>query len=191
LRASCVAAYQLLQLGYPVQVSVNVNPRQLLNKNFSQVVFEVLSETKLSAASLILEITESAIVSDMDRVNEVLKEIRGMGVLLALDDFGTGYSSLTLLREFPIDILKIDKSFVRTLDQNFNDLKIVQAIIGLAKNLDLKIIAEGVETKQQSNILLQHECYFHQGYYFSRPIPYEALFEMLHAKLCFSEAGFK
>lgn len=191
LRASCVAAHQLLRVGYPVQVSVNVNPRQLLNRNFSQVVSEVLSETKLSAASLILEITENAIVSDMDRVNEVLKEIRGMGILIALDDFGTGYSSLSLLREFPIDILKIDKSFVRTLDQNCNDLKIVQAIIGLAKNLDLKIIAEGVETKQQANILLQHECYFHQGYYFSRPIPYAALFEMLHGKLCFNKNEFK
>ncbi len=81
----------------------------------------------------------------------------------------------------PIDILKIDKSFVRTLDQNLNDLKIVQAIIGLGKNLGLTIIAEGVETEQQSALLLQHECYFHQGYYFSKPISYDSLYEMMNA----------
>lgn len=182
LQASCTAAYQLLQLGFPVNVSVNVNPRQLLNKDFPQTISQVLYDTGLPAKFLILEITESAIVSNMERVNTVLKEIRRMNVLIALDDFGTGYSSLTLLRDFPIDILKIDKSFIRTLDQNFNDLKIVQAIIGLGRNLGLTIIAEGVETEQQAGLLLQHECYFHQGYYFSRPVSYDALFQLIQDK---------
>ncbi len=181
LRNSCIVAHRLMQLGYPVKVSVNVNPRQLLNRNFSQTVFQTLRDTGLPAKSLILEITESAIVNDMARVSKVLEEIRQLDILIALDDFGTGYSSLTLLRELPIDILKIDKSFVRTLDQNLNDLKIVQAIIGLGKNLGLTIIAEGVETEQQSALLLQHECYFHQGYYFSKPISYDSLYEMMNA----------
>lgn len=183
LKTSCAAAYNLLQLGYPVNVSVNVNPRQLLNKNFPQTIVQVLHDTGLPAKSLILEITESAIVNDMERVSKVLEEIKRLDILIALDDFGTGYSSLTLLRELPIDILKIDKSFVRTLDQNRNDLKIVQAIIGLGKNLGLTVIAEGVETERQVKLLLQHACYFHQGYYFSRPIPYEALYNLMQHKL--------
>ncbi|MDV6342297.1 EAL domain-containing protein [Nitrosomonas sp. Is24] len=183
LRTSCTAAYNLLQLGYPVNVSVNVHPRQLLNRDFPQTILQVLHDTGLPAQSLILEITESAIVNDMERVSKVLEEIRRLNILIALDDFGTGYSSLTLLRELPIDILKIDKSFVRTLDQNRNDLKIVQAIIGLGKNLGLTVIAEGVETERQVKLLLQHACYYHQGYFFSRPIPYEALYELMQHKL--------
>lgn len=183
LRTSCVAAHRLMQLGYPVNVSVNVNPRQLLNPYFPQTIVQVLRDTGLPAKSLILEITESAIVNDMERVSRVLEEIKSLEILIALDDFGTGYSSLTLLRELPIDILKIDKSFVRTLDQNRNDLKIVQAIIGLGRNLGLAVIAEGVETERQVKLLLQHACYFHQGFYFSRPIPYEALYELMQHKL--------
>ncbi len=183
LKASCRAAYRLMQLGYPVNVSVNVNPRQLLNPHFPQTIMQALCDTGLPAKSLILEITESAIVNDMERVSRVLEEIKRLEISIALDDFGTGYSSLTLLRELPIDILKIDKSFVRTLDQNRNDLKIVQAIIGLGKNLGLAVIAEGVETERQVKLLLQHACYFHQGFYFSRPIPYDALYELMQHKL--------
>lgn len=182
LKTSCIAACKLLQLDYPVNVSVNVNPRQLLNRNFPKIVSQALHDTGLPAKSLILEITEDAIVNDMERVRKVLLEIKNLGISIALDDFGTGYSSLTLLRELPIDILKIDKSFVRTLDQNLNDLKIVQAIIGLGKNLGLTIIAEGVETEQQTRLLLRHECYYQQGYHFSRPIPYQALFELMNGK---------
>jgi predicted signal transduction protein with EAL and GGDEF domain len=182
LRASCTAACQLLRMGYPVNVSVNVNPRQLLNKNFPLIITQVLRETGLPAKSLVLEITENAIVHNMERASKVLEAVKQLNILIALDDFGTGYSSLTLLRELPIDILKIDKSFVRTLGENPNDLKIVQAIIGLGKNLGLTVIAEGVETMQQVELLLQYECYFHQGYYFSRPIPYDALLELLHGK---------
>ncbi len=182
LKTSCVAACKLLQLGYPVNVSVNVNPRQLLNRHFPQTISQTLHNTGLPAESLILEITENAIVNNMERANKMLQEIKRLGILIALDDFGTGYSSLTLLRELPIDILKIDKSFVRTLDQNLNDLKIVQAIIGLGKNLGLTIIAEGVETEQQARLLLQQECFYQQGYFYSRPIPYEALFELIHEK---------
>ncbi len=182
LRISCEAARKLQQLGYSVNVSVNVNPRQLLNKSFPQTISQVLRDTRLPAKSLVLEITENAIVQDMECASKVLKEIKKLDILLALDDFGTGYSSLTLLRELPIDILKIDKSFIRTLDENLNDLKIVQAIVGLGKNLGLTVIAEGVETVQQVNLLLQQECYLHQGYYFSRPIPYDALLELVHSK---------
>lgn len=180
LRSACIAAQKLLQVGKPVNVSVNVNPRQLLYGSLTQTISQVLSETKLPATSLILEITESAIVSDMERASDILTQIKALGALIALDDFGTGYSSLTLLRELPIDILKIDKSFIRSLDQNLNDLTITQAIIGLGMNLNLAVIAEGVESEQQVRILLDHHCHLQQGYFFSRPVPYEAVLQLLN-----------
>ena len=180
LSISCNAAYQLLKLGYPVNISVNVNPRQLLHTNFLQTIASILQYTNLPSHSLILEITESTIINDIERVGNILRKVKELEILIALDDFGTGYSSLTLLRELPIDILKIDKSFVRTLDQNQNDLKIVQAIIGLSINMGLIVVAEGVETAQQTKILLQHQCFYQQGYYFSRPVPYNALLALIN-----------
>ncbi|MDC8445722.1 MAG: EAL domain-containing protein [Nitrosomonas sp.] len=183
LSISCVFTNQLLQAGYPVKVSVNVNPRQLTNPEFLETVFKILQETGLPSSTLMLEITESAIVNNTERASEILAQIKAVGIQIALDDFGTGYSSLTLLRELPIDILKIDKSFVRTLDQNQNDQKIVQAIIGLGANLGLTVVAEGVETEQQSRMLLQHHCRYQQGYFFSRPVPYPALLELITKKM--------
>ncbi len=182
LSISCLSTNQLLHAGYPMKVSVNVNPRQLTNAGFLDMVFKILHDTGLPSSALMLEITESAIVNNTERASEILEQIKAVGILIALDDFGTGYSSLTLLRELPIDILKIDKSFVRTLDQNQNDQKIVQAIIGLGANLGLTVVAEGVETEQQSRMLLQHHCQYQQGYFFSRPIPYSALLELITQK---------
>lgn len=179
LRTACVVAQELALAGYSINVSVNVNPRQLLSRHFVGTVSQILHDTKLPASSLILEITESAIVSDTAHAANILNQIKALGISIALDDFGTGYSSLTLLRELPIDILKIDKSFIRTLDQNINDLTITQAMIGLGENLGLIIIAEGVETVQQVKILVDHQCYVHQGYYFSRPVSYEAVLALL------------
>ncbi len=182
LSISCLSTNQLLHAGYPMKVSVNVNPRQLTNPGFLDTVFKILHDTGLPSSALMLEITESAIVNNTERASEILEQIKAVGILIALDDFGTGYSSLTLLRELPIDILKIDKSFVRTLDRNQNDQKIVQAIIGLGANLGLTVVAEGVETEQQSRMLLQHHCQYQQGYFFSRPIPYPALLELVTKK---------
>jgi len=182
LRDSCVAASKLLQAGKPINVSVNVNPHQLLYGDFVQVVSQVLQDTCLPAESLVLEVTESAVVSDMTRASKVLRALKSLGILIALDDFGTGYSSLTLLRELPIDIIKIDQTFVSTLDRNQHDLTIVQAIVGLGKSLGMIIIAEGVETEQQVQLLLDHDCYFHQGYYYSRPLSYDALIEFINEK---------
>jgi len=182
LSIACAPTNQLLRAGYPVKVSVNVNPRQLMNPGFLDMVFKVLQDTGLSSSALMLEITERAIVNNTERASEILQQIKAVGILIALDDFGTGYSSLTLLRELPIDILKIDKSFVRTLDQNQSDQKIVQAIIGLGENLGLTVVAEGVETEKQSQMLLQQRCQFQQGYFFSRPVPYEALLDLISKK---------
>ncbi len=179
LKTACIAAHKLIQIGKPIHVSVNVHPRQLLHGNFLPALSRVLTETGLPATSLILEITESAVVSDMVRAAVILQQIKALGALIALDDFGTGYSSLTLLRELPIDILKIDKSFIRALDQNLNDLTITQAIIGLGANLGLAIIAEGVESERQARILLENHCHLQQGYFFSRPVPYESILHLV------------
>ncbi len=176
LLAACLAARNLSEsVDRPVSVSVNVNPRQLLLGSFVQVVSQVLHQTGLAASSLTLEITEDAIVNNIPLAREVLGKIKKLGVAIALDDFGTGYSSLSLLRDLPIDSLKIDKSFIRALEQNSHDLMITQAIIGLGKSLNLAIIAEGVETRQQMQTLIEHHCYLQQGYYFSRPVPYPAI----------------
>ncbi|SEP63247.1 EAL domain-containing protein [Nitrosomonas ureae] len=180
LKIACLAAHKLIQIGKPIHVSVNVHPHQLLHGNFLPALSRVLTETGLPATSLILEITESAVVSDMARASVILQQIKTLGALIALDDFGTGYSSLTLLRELPIDILKIDKSFIRALDQNINDLTITQAIIGLGVNLGLMIVAEGVESDRQARILLENHCYLQQGYFFSRPVPYESILQLVN-----------
>lgn len=179
LKESCEVASKLINLGYPIKVSVNLNPRQLVNRNLPQMIAQILRETNLPPQSLALEMTETAIVNDMERASSVLNEIKKLNITIALDDFGTGYSSLTLLRELPIDIIKIDKSFVHKLGENPNDLKIVQAIIGLGENLGLIVIAEGVETEEQVNLLTKYGCIYQQGYYFSRPITYMALYELM------------
>lgn len=179
LKESCEVAYNLIKLGYPIKVSVNLNPRQLVNRNLPQIISKILCQTDLPPQSLILEMTENAIVNDMERASSILREIKKLNVTIALDDFGTGYSSLTLLRELPIDILKIDKSFVHKLSENANDLKIVQAIIGLGENLGLTVIAEGVETEEQVDLLTRNGCFYQQGYYYSRPISDKALYELM------------
>lgn len=182
LLTACLSAHSLSQsLGRPISISVNVNPRQLLFGGFAQVVSQALQQTGLPASSLTLEITEDAIVNNIPLAREVLGKIKKLGVVIALDDFGTGYSSLSLLRDLPIDTLKIDKSFIRALGQNSHDFMITQAIIGLGENLNLEIIAEGVETKRQMQILLDHHCDLQQGYYFSRPVPYTTLLKWMHS----------
>ncbi|HNO76146.1 MAG TPA: EAL domain-containing protein [Nitrosomonas mobilis] len=159
-------------------MSIRVN---CLFGGFAQVVSQALQQTGLPASSLTLEITEDAIVNNIPLAREVLGKIKKLGVVIALDDFGTGYSSLSLLRDLPIDTLKIDKSFIRALGQNSHDFMITQAIIGLGENLNLEIIAEGVETKRQMQILLDHHCDLQQGYYFSRPVPYTTLLKWMHS----------
>lgn len=182
LEMACAAAKELLRTDNHLQVSVNVHPRQLLYGHFMQTLSQVLAETQLPASALILEITESGVVTDMGRASEILNLVKAIRVSIALDDFGTGYSSLTLLRELPIDILKIDKSFIRTLDRNSSDLTIVQTIIGLGVNLGLSVIAEGVEAERQVQLLMENHCTLQQGYYFSRPVSFASILHLLNDK---------
>lgn len=177
LYKACKFARELEKIAGPISISVNVAPRQLLQKGFIQIVESIINDIGLPAELLVLEITESAIIGDMVLASEILSGLKALGILIALDDFGTGYSSLSLLRELPIDILKIDKSFIRTIDGSAHDFTIAQTIIGLGKNLGKTVIAEGVETANHMKILRDHACYLQQGFYFSRPLPFAQLIQ--------------
>ena len=152
-------------------ISVNLSSRQLLTGDIIDVVTGALERSGLDPTVLTLELTESTLIDDAVNAQALLRELRDLGCNLALDDFGTGYSSLTYLRAFPISILKIDKSFVRTIGTEREDTAIVAAVLALAKNLGLSVVAEGVETQEQLAVLVQLQCPYVQGYLFSRPRP--------------------
>jgi EAL domain-containing protein (putative c-di-GMP-specific phosphodiesterase class I) len=138
-----------------------------------------LVESGLAPNLLELEITESMLMQNPDRVVRILTEIKKMGVRLAIDDFGTGYSSLAQIKRFPIDTLKVDRSFIRNLPRDSEDKAITEAIIAMGKTLSLTVIAEGVETEEQDSFLRSHACDEMQGYYFSKPTPPEQFADLL------------
>ena len=152
-------------------VSVNISGRQLSHGDLVDVVASALTRSSLEPSRLTLEITETMLIADPITVSETLRALRDLGVNIALDDFGTGYSSLTYLRSLPINVVKIDKSFVDALGIEREDTAIVAAVIGLARELRIAVVAEGVETPSQLGALLQLECPYVQGYFFSTPLP--------------------
>jgi EAL domain-containing protein (putative c-di-GMP-specific phosphodiesterase class I) len=152
-------------------MAVNVSAMQLRHENFLEGLFAILSETGLDPRSLELELTESVLMQHAESTASMLQALRENGVQVAVDDFGTGYSSLSYLRKFPIDALKIDQSFVRQITTAGNDTTIVTAVIGMARSLKLRVVAEGVETLEQLEFLLTHQCDEAQGSYFSPPVP--------------------
>lgn len=161
----------VMQGGPLVPVSVNVSARQCLDQQLVTLIAGILKETGIPPGMLKLEITETAAMSDAGLVEELLEGIQRLGVGIALDDFGTGYSSLIYLRRFPIQQIKIDRSFVQELASNPEDAAIVRAIIGLAHGLGVPVVAEGVETHGQREILLSHGCDILQGFLYARPMP--------------------
>ncbi len=160
-------------------VAVNVSAVQFRQGDFLTVIKNVLSETGLSPEYLELELTESTLLSNVNVMFPMLEELRTMGLKLAIDDFGTGYSSLSYLRQFPVSKLKIDRSFVQDVVLNSDDAAITAAIISMAKGLNLKVIAEGVENEAQMSFLRAHQCDEIQGYYFSRPLTADKVAEKL------------
>src|SRR5437868_5087954 len=155
----------------PISMAVNLSPRQFLHQDLLRDIDQVLSSTGMPAHLLQLEITESMVMHNVDRGIKVLDAIRSRGVRLAIDDFGTGYSSMSLMKQFPIDTIKIDRSFVRDLAENEEDRAIATAIISMGKALGLTVVAEGVETIEQDAFLRQRGCDELQGYLFSKPVP--------------------
>jgi EAL domain-containing protein (putative c-di-GMP-specific phosphodiesterase class I) len=176
LRTACTQNKKWQDEGLPAfSVAVNLSARQFRQKDVAQRVAKVLQDTGLAAGFLELELTESLVMHNTESVIGTLKELNGMGLQLAIDDFGTGYSSLSYLKRFPVDRLKIDQSFVRDIASDPDDAAIAQSIIALGHSLDLKVIAEGVETAEQLAFLKNARCDEAQGYYFSKPIPAEEI----------------
>ncbi len=170
LREACSQINKWQHQGHRLKVGVNVSARQLFSGDFVDLVRRVIRDTKISPDLLELELTESALVQDISTAIDIMKAFRALGVELALDDFGTGYSSLSYLMQFPVNKIKIDRSFVKIIeDDKEENYAVTRGIIELGHSLNLKVIAEGVETKTQLRYLKQHKCDLIQGYYFSQP----------------------
>jgi EAL domain-containing protein (putative c-di-GMP-specific phosphodiesterase class I) len=155
-------------------MAVNLSPRQFRHPRLVDDIAQVLADTSLQASGLEVEITEGTAMGDADATVKTLQHLKSIGVRLAIDDFGTGYSSLGYLKRFPIDVLKVDRSFVAGLPSNAGDAAIVRAVVGLSRALGLKAVAEGVETAQQLDELRALGCDQGQGYLFGKPMPSDA-----------------
>jgi EAL domain-containing protein (putative c-di-GMP-specific phosphodiesterase class I) len=180
LRTACAQSVAWRAAGLPpVSMSVNVSARQFEDKRLVERVADALRASGLPPEGLEVEVTESLIMRDLGRSVDKMRELKAMGVSLSIDDFGTGYSSLSALKSFPISRLKIDKSFVADLAERADDQAIALAVISLGHKLNLRVIAEGVETEQQRDFLRANDCDEMQGYLFSRPLPAQALARLL------------
>jgi diguanylate cyclase (GGDEF)-like protein len=172
LRTACNQLQTWISSGLPeMRVAVNLSVRQLLQKDFTKTVQMALQDTGLSPHLLELEITESTLMENAVDTLKALHELRAIGLRLSIDDFGTGYSSLSYLKRFPVDIIKIDRSFVQDTPDDADDAAIVTGIIALAHSLRLEVVAEGVETEAQLRFLREQTCDILQGYYLSKPMP--------------------
>lgn len=170
---------QWLPADIPLQVNINLSARQFEHPELVENIANLLEQTGLPAKHLKIELTETVFIEDTERTITTLYRLKALGIKLAIDDFGTGWSSLSYLKRFPIDALKIDQAFVRGLLDDPGDQAIVLAVITLARTLGLQVIAEGVESAEQMNLLNEFGCYIGQGYYFSKPVPADDMFDLL------------
>lgn len=180
LRTACrqVVEWRDQSLG-TISMAVNLSPRQFQDENFLQTIDQALTDTGLEPHLLQLEVTESMVMQNVERATTILKAIQSRGVRIAIDDFGTGYSSLSLMKQFPIDTIKVDRAFVRDLAHNKQDQAIASAIITMGRALGLTIVAEGVETPAQERFLRENRCDELQGYLFSKPLPSDEMAQFL------------
>ena len=176
LREACREAATWPQ---PLTIAVNISPIQFRHGNLSRLVHTILLETGLAPARLELEITEGVLIDDFSRAVSILRQLKSLGVKIAMDDFGSGYSSLSYLHAFCFDKIKIDRAFVGDLEHNRHSMAIVRAVIGLGHNLDVPIMAEGVETEAQHAFLVREGCDEVQGYLTGRPLPIEDYAELI------------
>jgi diguanylate cyclase (GGDEF)-like protein/PAS domain S-box-containing protein len=180
LRTACLQARTWQDAGLPaVPVAVNVSAIQMRQQGFCELIRRVLAETSLDAKYLELELTEGLLMTNVDVIFTVIQELRELGVKLTIDDFGTGYSSLNYLRQFKVNRLKIDRSFVREVPENADDAAITTAIINMAKALNLDVLAEGVENVEQLDFLRAQNCFEIQGFYFSKPMAVDQVTQKL------------
>ena len=180
VRTACAQSAAWLRDGLPpLCMAVNLSPRQFTDPELVSNIVHVLEETGIPPELLELEITESTMMRDVEHALAKLSAIRQLGVRLAIDDFGTGYSSLSQLKRFPIDTLKVDRSFIRDIPTNAEDIAITEAIIAMGRSLGVTVVAEGVETAEQQAFLSTRACHEMQGFFFSRPAPPEDFVELL------------
>ena len=171
LQTACECALKWQQIGIPaIDVAINVSGRQMQKDNIVSAFSEVLSQYDIDNKNIVLELTESTLMENTESALHKLDQFRAMGLKLAIDDFGTGYSSLSYLKRMPVNKLKIDKAFVNDIGIKRDDEAIILAVIALCKNLKLKVVAEGVETRRQLEFLKRYQCDEVQGYFFSKPL---------------------
>ncbi len=181
MRSACaeLSRWQSNGVGQGAILRINVSPVQLITRGFVRSVADTIEEFGIDGGSVCLEITEQAVVHDIETTRKTLSELKEVGVQIAIDDFGTGYAVLSHLKSLPVDMLKIDTGFVRDLGTNTSDLAIVRAIIGLAEAFGLQLVAEGVETPAAAQTLIEHGCHRAQGFLFSRPVAGDAMESLL------------
>lgn len=179
LRTACLQCKVWHDAGFKLHLAVNLSPRQFQQKDLAGAINRIIAETGFDPAYLNLEVTESSLMDNAESAVAILRELRKTGIRISIDDFGTGYSSLGYLKQLPIDVLKIDKSFVSDVTDNADDAALVMTVITLAHNLRLKVVAEGVETEEQLRFLRLMKCDEWQGYLFSKPVTAEAFGELL------------
>jgi len=185
LHEACRANKSWQDQGYqPISVAVNLSPKQFRHQNIDELVANALVDSGLAPEYLEIEITETAVMDDVATAISRLNDIKKMGVKISIDDFGTGYTSISYLKQFPVSVLKIDQSFIKGIPSNQDDTAITSAVIALAHSLDIKVVAEGVETPEQLQYLADHDCDMVQGYYLSRPLPEDKiLFQLVKKNL--------
>ena len=180
LREACRQAKTWQDAGLPLlRLAVNISAVELRSNGFVAGVTTILAETGFDPQRLELELTETFLMQDSNSTALVLMALKELGVQIALDDFGTGYSSLSYMRRFPIDALKVDQSFVRDLTTDEDDASVVSAVINMGKSLHMRVVAEGVETREQCSFLEQHKCCEAQGFHFSRRLKANVLADLL------------
>jgi EAL domain-containing protein (putative c-di-GMP-specific phosphodiesterase class I) len=184
LREACRQASSWQRAGLPfIRIAVNVSPVQFRQSNFLQAVRVALLDFDLEPQYLEIELTETTVMDNAEDSVAILEELSRMGVVVSIDDFGTGYSSMSYLRRFPIDKLKIDRSFISELTTNMADASIVKAIISLAHSLRLKVVAEGVETAEQLELLRELGCDQYQGFFRSAAVPPDEIEESVRSSI--------
>lgn len=184
LRSACEQTRAWMKFGLPqFRVAVNLSARQFKDQQLPGLIRQLLDEHELAPEQLELELTETMVMSNVNQANVILQTLKSLGIMLSLDDFGTGYSSLAQLKRFPLDIIKIDRSFVSSITTDRTDATIVQTIVKLAHNLGMLALAEGVESAEQEAVLREHGCDVIQGYLISRPLPADQFEEWVHMRL--------
>jgi len=171
VRSACETLVRWREMGLsPLLLSVNLSPRQFRDPNLCRMIEHSIASSGAPAKNLELEITESMVMQDVESNNQLIQKLQSMGISFAIDDFGTGYSSFSYLKTLPVNTLKIDRTFIKDIPDDEVDMEITAAIVAVAHNLKLKVIAEGIETLEQQAFLMQLGCDLGQGYLYSKPV---------------------